>query len=206
MPMSEPHLMDNFERAEFLEKLSAHIMRVYANKEDTLYRQLCSRDLNIDDTLLAIFSKWGNWQEDVHESTYPSKNWQIRYSAIETSSFYACFKSRLSISKICPVFRIVHNFSIKNYDENGLEDMIEGRCGLDYDTAEHIHAISLHIDAELYLNQRGYTKIPAGQEYIAAYTAENKEAQFTIKDLLFTNKYHLWKKHVLQHNNIHQGK
>ena len=69
MPMREPHLMDNFERAEFLEKLSTHIMRVYANKEDTLYRQLCSRDLNIDDTLLAIFSKWGNWQEDVHEST-----------------------------------------------------------------------------------------------------------------------------------------
>ena len=189
----EQRITDQDEEKEFLKQMQNILPEIFSVDDDTLYRKLCIKGLNIDKSLEEILSKWGQYTEMSNTNNYPCRSWHITFPVISTDSFYTELTSILSISKIQPLFFIAHRFRLKNFDEERLTDMLEDYSGYDYYTAQGINVTQFHIEIEQYLNQRDYIKLPSNVMNVAAYTSEDGDEQFTIKDLLFTDKYDLWK-------------
>lgn len=194
MTSYEERMMEKEEEKKFLERMHRILPKVFSVNDDDLYRKLCIQSLNVDDSLEEILSKWGQYTEMGSPNNYPCKTWHIAFPVIRTDSFYAELISTLSISKIQPIFFIEHSFCLKNFDEDRLTDVLKNWSSYDYHTAQGINVIKFHMKIEQYLNQRGYIKLPTNIMDVAAYTTEDGDVQFSIKDLLFTDKYTLWKK------------
>lgn len=194
MASYEERMMEKAEEKRFLEQMRSILPEIFSIDDDELYRKLCVKNLHIDDTLEEILLKWGHYTKIGVPRNYPSMMWHIVFPVISTDTFYTELTSTLSISKIHPIFFIEHRFCLKNFDEERLTDVLENWSGYDYYNAQGVDVIKFHMEMEQYLNQKGYIKLPTNIMDVTAYTTKNRDVYFSIRDLLFTDKYTLWKK------------
>jgi hypothetical protein len=166
------------------------IKKIYEPNDFIVYKEICQRELPLNEEFFAILKTTPRFREINSEKLKPGREWQIQFDETVKGNFSVHYETLVKITKIVPLFEIIHLFSVKNRDTEGFLPILKGRlgeafCMEQFDFAEKI---------KKYLLERGYVLSNYYLDTYIAYMFENRQKKpLTVSNVLFTDAYTLWR-------------
>jgi hypothetical protein len=108
-------------------KIFETIEFIYKDKNYSFFRKRCKKKIEHVIQLIKKEVSLVDIEMTVEEDSYtPAYNLYIKYTSFASGGFKVFYSTEISVSKIIPLFHILHCFEVENIDLNKLAPVLDG--------------------------------------------------------------------------------
>ncbi len=135
--------------------VSKAINQFYIKHDHASFKACCEKQLKLFDELRSYIEFHKLRLIEGGDNNFVSRDWYIYFENYKKGEFEASYNTILKISKVAPLFYVLHKFSIENKDEDRMDPVLRGFDGQPYTKKQY----ALNDKISSVLTQKGYTEL-----------------------------------------------
>ena len=174
-----------------LEIVSKAIDQFYIKKDHSYFKACCEKQLQLFDELRKYIELHKLRLVEGGDKNFVSRDWYIYFEDYKQGDFEVSYSTILKVSKVAPLFYVLHRFSIENTDEDRMTPMLRNTDNQPYTKKQY----ALHEKITAVLTKKGYTELSYAdmEETVAGFKMPEDVTIFghnvTVELLLFEDLY-----------------
>jgi hypothetical protein len=138
-----------------LEFVSQAIDRFYRKSDHNSFKACCEKQLQLFDELRSYIELHELRLIEGGDKNFVSRDWYIHFEDYKQGEFEISYTTIIKVSKVAPLFYVLHKFAIENKDEDKMTPILRNADNQPYTKKQY----ALHDKISAVLAQKGYTEL-----------------------------------------------